>query len=508
MSELLTRWFGQGFMPHGHCYLWTPSMVVTQATSNTLIGLAYMVIAAALVYLVRRVQDVPFRWMYLAFGVFIVTCGCTHLLDTWTIWTPVYWLDAGVRVITAIASVGTAVLLFPLIPKAIALGDAAAVAHTRGVQLEQVNRELALLYERTRETLAEAIPQLVFTGTPAGQIDYFNARWQEYAGADAGSAGRLAAAVHPDDAAALEGRRAACLASGEPFAIEVRLRRRDGAYRWHLARALPLRDEGGRIVKWFGTATDIDDQKRVAEERERLLLETRATLQSRDVFLAVAAHELKTPLTPLRLQVELLQRQLAGATPAPGRTGEQLAVTLRQVDRLETLVHGLLDVSRLAAGRLELELEELDLAALVREVVERHRGEVERSGASVVVHAATPTPGRWDRMRLEQVVTNLLTNALKFCDRKPIEVEVSADADRARVRVRDHGPGIPPEDQARIFGRFERAASPRHYAGLGLGLWIASQLVTALGGRIHLASAPGAGATFTVELPRTPPAPG
>jgi signal transduction histidine kinase len=148
----LTEFFSSRFfMPHGHCYLWKPGLLWLQVLTNAAIGLAYMAITITLFYLVRRIRDIPFQWMYVAFGIFIVTCGFTHFFDIYVIWTPAYWLDGGVRAITAIASVGTALLLPPLVPRAIALAGAARVAHERGVQLEQVNRDLASLLDRTRQ---------------------------------------------------------------------------------------------------------------------------------------------------------------------------------------------------------------------------------------------------------------------------------------------------------------------------------------------------------------------
>lgn len=151
MWDLLERTFGEGFMPHGHCYLWTPEMVWLQLLSNGAVGLAYVSISLTLYYIVRRIKDVPFSRMYLAFGVFIISCGVTHFMDVVTIWHPVYWLDGGIRAVTAVASVGTAVLLFPLVPKAIGLAGAARVAHERGVELEKAYGDLATAHEKTKE---------------------------------------------------------------------------------------------------------------------------------------------------------------------------------------------------------------------------------------------------------------------------------------------------------------------------------------------------------------------
>jgi signal transduction histidine kinase len=154
MWDWLEHWFGGGFMPHGHCYLWTPAMVWTQVASNTLIGLAYLSISAVLTYLVWRVK-LPFSAVYVAFGVFILACGMTHFLDVATVWHPIYWADAGVRVVTAVASVGTAILLFPLLPKVLALAKLSGVAKERGQQLEASVLELTHANERLRREQEE-----------------------------------------------------------------------------------------------------------------------------------------------------------------------------------------------------------------------------------------------------------------------------------------------------------------------------------------------------------------
>jgi signal transduction histidine kinase len=140
-----------GFMPHGHCYLWEPALVWLQVLANGSIAFAYITIFATLVVLVRRIDDIPFQWMYVAFAVFIVTCGVTHLFDVYVIWNPAYWMDGTVRAVTAVASVGTAILLPPLVPKAVALARAARVAHERGLELEKTNEEMGTLLDKTKE---------------------------------------------------------------------------------------------------------------------------------------------------------------------------------------------------------------------------------------------------------------------------------------------------------------------------------------------------------------------
>lgn len=246
----------------------------------------------------------------------------------------------------------------------------------------------------------------------------------------------------------------------------------------------------------------VEDLARAASaaiDTSRLFRQAEEAVSARDEFLSIASHELKTPLTSLGLQADslLLAARRAG-TQAMIHKAE---VVRRNVDRLTGLVARLLDISRLSAGRLELDLAEADLAEVAREVVEKFEEEAARSGTRIVLDAPERLAGRWDRVRLDQVLTNLLSNAVKYGPGKPVDVRLEDRGDRAALTVRDRGIGISPEDQARIFERFERAVSRRHYGGFGLGLWIVRQLVEAMGGAVRVESAAGEGAAFHVELP-------
>ncbi len=248
----------------------------------------------------------------------------------------------------------------------------------------------------------------------------------------------------------------------------------------------------------------------VALDNARLFQQSQEAIRARDDFLSIASHELRTPLTPLQIKLQLLHgrvRELARSPEAATWIERQLAVIERQLRRLVRLIDEMLDISRLEGGRLRLELEPVDLAALVREVVasSQESGEVTRSKSEVRLSLPEETMGRWDRLRTEQVIGNLLSNALKYGQGRPIDVEVRREAPQARLVVRDRGIGIAPEDQERVFGRFERAVSVRHFGGFGLGLYIARQVVKAMGGTIHLKSKPGEGSTFTVLLPLAGP---
>lgn len=252
-------------------------------------------------------------------------------------------------------------------------------------------------------------------------------------------------------------------------------------------------------------AEDIGRRAGLALDNALLYKEAMQAINVRDDFMSVAGHELKTPLGAALLQLQLLTRTTKDGVD-PARLVERAEKAIKNLSRLGVLINELLDVSRITAGRLVLVREDVDLAALVGEVLGRHGDQLARAGCEVELTSAPALVGSWDRTRVEQVFGNLLTNAIKYGQGKPIHVAVSRANGAARLIVRDRGIGIAPEDQARVFERFERAVSSQKFGGLGLGLWISRQIVEAHGGSIRVHSAPGEGATFEVELPlRAPP---
>jgi len=251
---------------------------------------------------------------------------------------------------------------------------------------------------------------------------------------------------------------------------------------------------------------DITERQQTAVERERLLAETEKALHIRDDFLSIAAHELKTPLTAIQLHVDAMQRMLRKTEPAPAiveRILSQLDKTARQTRRLTKLISDLLDVTRIRADQLHIHWEAVDLAQIVRTVVAGFMEQLVSAGCTLELSADIPSLVDGDQSRLEQVVTNLLSNALKYGPGQPIAISVIPDETVVRLIVRDHGIGIAQDHHERVFQRFERAVSSNHYGGLGLGLYIVQHIVTALHGSIAVESEPGAGATFIVMLPRS-----
>jgi PAS domain S-box-containing protein len=252
--------------------------------------------------------------------------------------------------------------------------------------------------------------------------------------------------------------------------------------------------------------------RRAAQAIDNALLyrEAREAIRVRDEFLSIASHELRTPLTPLRLQTAAVERLVSAEIPeGPARAeiSKRLATCDRQVDRMTRLVANLLDVSRLRAGRFELQVGECDLRDLTREVSERFAEELSREGRRIELTVNGSVLGRWDRARLDQVLTNLVSNAVRYGGEKPIAVSCSHEPDKAVLTVADQGPGIDEKDIDRIFERFETGENSRSHGGLGLGLYISRRIVEAHGGRIAVSSRMGAGSTFTVELPWEPPLP-
>jgi signal transduction histidine kinase len=264
----------------------------------------------------------------------------------------------------------------------------------------------------------------------------------------------------------------------------------------------PGEDELGRLSTVMdGLARELDEANRKRDELQSKLEEA---VQVREEFLSIAAHELRTPLTSMRLQMELLGRDVSALPPDEqyGAMQNRVGILVRQTDRLNHLVSTLLELSRLSAGRLKLDMVELDLCEVVRGVSDRFGEEVERTSARLTLGLPETATTIGDRLRLEQVVTNLLSNALKYASGTPIEITIEEAPSNWRLAVRDHGRGIPGDKVDRIFDRFEQAGASDTKGGLGLGLYICRQIVQAHGGSIRASNAAGGGALLTVDLPR------
>ena len=368
----------------------------------------------------------------------------------------------------------------------------------RSEELRASTVRLRASEERFR-SLAERMPHVVWEADGAAHATYLSPRWYEYTGREPESSlgKRWVDSVHPDDvnhvletwARTFDGQRT------ELVELELRLRRADGAYRWFSVAGEGVRGAEGAIERWVGTATDI-------EERRRAEASLREGDRRKDEFLAMLAHELRNPLAPIRNAVKLLRD--AGQTD-PVREWSRDVIE-RQVDQLTRLVDDLLDVSRITRGKIQLQIETLDLATVVSAAVEtsrpridarRHQLELRLPGAPVRVAG--------DLVRLTQVVSNLLNNAAKFQDEGGlISVRAGLEDGEAVIRVRDQGTGIAPEMLGAVFELFAQAerTMDRAEGGLGIGLSLVKSLVEMHGGRVGVYSAGrGRGSEFTVRLP-------
>ncbi|WP_332814336.1 sensor histidine kinase [Ramlibacter sp.] len=351
------------------------------------------------------------------------------------------------------------------------------------------------------QSLADNIAQLAWMVEPDGSSRWFNRRWYEYTGTRPGESEGWGwqGVHHPDHLARVMAKFRQHLASGEPWEDTFPLRSRTGEYRWFLSRAFPLRDHGGRIVRWFGTNTDITDH-----------LEAEAALREadrrKDEFIAMLAHELRNPLAPVRNAVEILKRTDTG----DARLVRLRDIMDRQVGHMARLIDDLLDVSRMARGKLTLRLTRCDLAAIACQTAEDYRPSLEASGQQLVLDCGGPFWVEGDPVRLAQMLGNLLNNAVRF-QQGPGTVEVRTRADPAtgqvHLSVADTGIGMDPQLLGRLFTPFSQADQDiaRTQGGLGLGLALARGLAELHGGRIVAESeGPGRGSLFRISLPLAP----
>lgn len=346
--------------------------------------------------------------------------------------------------------------------------------------------ELLISREHFR-LLANNIPQMTWTSLPTGELNFYSRQWYDYAGLDivAQKAFTFKDIVHPDDLALTTEKYEGSLASGNVFEVENRYRKgADGSYRWHLNRAIPLRDETGQIKLWVGTATDIEEQKQ--------------QLQKKDEFIGVASHELKTPLTSLKGYLQLLASYKKEILPPVVKTYIEKANQV--TNKLQRLVNDLLDVSKIQAGRLEYKLEGLDVSELLTGCLENARHIYPDFQFDSEIQPGLCADGNAER--LEQVVMNLVNNAVKYSlADKHVIIKTELIPGYLRVLVVDFGTGMSQKEIERIFERFYRVEDKKFMAsGLGMGLYISAEIVNAHNGKIGVESEPGKGSTFYFDL--------
>ena len=472
---------------HASCYRWIPSLIILHVGSDFLTGCSYVFISCMLLLLVTRLR-MPFQWVFVAFGAFIVACGITHFIEIiTTIWVPIYWFAGYVKAITALASVGTAIALPPILPHVTKMVNDARQADKQGKELIMLYTEL----ESSYYALANAMPLLVWVANANGVSQFYNRGWQEYTGynhAQLLSNEYRSLIFHKEDLPDLLASWSTAMKSKSNFDIEVRIKQHDNTFRWHLLRGMQIVKDGV-VIGWISTATDIDRQK----YNEQMLREAQ---ERQDTFLSMTSHELKTPLTSMILVTSLFKRELEE------KYTKQIIILDRQLQRLASLINDLLDMSRFQSNNLALNFVQFDMRKLVQEAIQ-----MVQPGSTHSVNlmcSDIPVLLSGDRERIEQVIVNLLTNAIKYSpEAKTVDVNVTSSEGSVVCSVRDYGIGIAEEAREHIFERYYRSiGADRHkYSGLGIGLYIASEIVKRHNGHIWVKSEVGHGSTFTFSVP-------
>jgi PAS domain S-box-containing protein len=332
--------------------------------------------------------------------------------------------------------------------------------------------------------MAESMPQQVWTADAEGALDYVNERTQDYFGqamADIIGAG-WQEFIHPDDLPGCLKNWIAALETKALYQVEFRLRKAEGHYRWHLARALPFK-VNDTVVKWLGTNTDIEDRKKLEQQK--------------DEFISIASHELKTPLTSLKAYLQLMERSAANI----GVPNKFVLNSIQQLKRLEKLVGDLLDVSKISSGKIAYTMEVFDMAEMIGEVVESVQ--LSNNTHTLKIESNPSVKIEGDRYRLEQVLTNFLTNAIKYSpDADKVLVKSVVRDKEIVVSVEDFGIGIEKENLTKLFERFYRVdTTAMKYDGLGLGLYVSAEILTGHKGNFWIESELGKGSTFYFRLP-------
>jgi len=371
-----------------------------------------------------------------------------------------------------------------------------------GINIDITERkaiEQALLEsEKAFRELADSMPQIVWMARPDGSVEYFNRQWYEFTGEVEAVPSRVRrlGVVHPDDRERAQAAWDTAVRTETALQVEYRFREAaTGRYRWHLGRALPIRDEQGQIRRWFGTATDIHDQK--------ILQDTlREADHRKDQFLAMLAHELRNPLSPLMIAADLI----AAETSIAPHIREMAEVMTRQTTQLKRLIDDLLDVSRISTGRLELRRDRVDLREAIDAALDVSRPLIDSSGHTLnVQYPPEPVFIEGDKVRLTQVVGNLLINAAKYTPASgQIDLTVVTGSPRVTITVADNGIGIPKGMLSHVFDLFTQvdSSTTRSQSGLGIGLTLVRTLVEMHGGEVSAQSdGRGHGSRFVVSLP-------
>lgn len=358
-------------------------------------------------------------------------------------------------------------------------------------KVEERTNELLALYEKSK-FLLDSMPQKVWTADTSGNVDYFNQTWYSYVGASKSfNPDDWVLYVHPEDVEKTRRLWKNAVKTGTFFQSEHRIKDVNGNYRWHLSRALPQKDKKDNVLMWVGTSTDIHEKKLIEERK--------------DHFISIASHELKTPLTSLKAFIQLAEATLNGNTTKVDalKLNSYIQKVSSSANKLHDLVTDLLDASKIQSGKMVLSFKEVDISKLIKDTVSNAQSmfstyriqlqNVEEAGIIVA-----------DRNRLEQVLVNLISNAVKYSPNADKMIITVKDKEKSvQVSVKDFGIGIPGDQVPYLFNRFFRVEKvSARFQGIGLGLYISSEIIRGHGGRMWVKSKVNSGSTFYFEIPK------
>lgn len=367
--------------------------------------------------------------------------------------------------------------------------------------------ELEVETQSRFELLAEAIPQIVWTTDALGIPDYLNQRWYDFTGATPRQSESIEwfQWIHPDDREKTYQNWTRASETGQFQPTEHRIRRKDGVYQWHLTRATPLKNTNKNIVKWFGTCTNIEDQKQAESKLKKSELQLKKAVQARQELLAVVSHDLRNPISAIQLNVQMAQR--LAESPAPQNLRKQLERIKASALRANQLIHDLLDSAQIDSGHLKLDLKKENFIGVLDEVLEMLKASAREKSIQLIQEA--PPQECWvecDHHRLHQALSNLISNAIKFTPNGgTVRASVICTHSGINIDIVDNGIGISEEFLPHIFDRYWKAKKSSH-TGVGLGLSITKGIVEAHGGQVLVKSSPSQGSTFTLKLPYSHPA--
>lgn len=524
-AETWSSVFSQvGFMPHGHCYLWRAPLVWTHVLSDALIAISYFTIAYLLYRIVKEIR-LPFSAMFLSFGLFIAACGATHAMEIWNLWSADYWASGWVKVLTACASVATAIWLYRLQPLLVAFAETANVAERRRLDLEVLAKDLEQrVTERTSELslsrqeaqeraielrlITDALPALVAYVGSDFRYRMANRTYETMFGIAQGMIpGRHVAEVLGEEAFASIKSNLERALKGESLQFTLELNDRSGQPRTLQISYTPVAPGEGRVHGVIALGHDVTEIKRGEVELAAAKAKAEEANRSKSEFLANMSHEIRTPLGAVLGFADLMR----DGSLSQAERDKYSEIVHRNGHQLSNLISDILDLSKIEAGHLTIEHLVVSIPSLVAEVTSSLRTQAAAKGVRLVVEPWDHAPERIcsDPLRMRQVLMNLLGNAIKFTHAGEIKVSLQyrepEEAKRAVIviRVHDTGIGIAREKQLHLFAPFAQADSSmsRKYGGTGLGLALSRHLAKMLGGDVRLVwSEAGQGSMFEASF--------